>query len=74
MKVKEIVEILPSTARVSVCSTSRYKELLKMDVTKLFNEANQTHSVYREELEMEVGMLEAVCLNPLWFVVRVDAE
>lgn len=72
MKVKEIVEILPSMARVTV--SNRRKELLRMDVTKLFKVANQTHSVYREEMEMEVAMLEAVCLNPLWFVIRVDAE
>lgn len=74
MKVKEIVEILPSMARVSVCSGKERKELLRRNVMDLFGEMKQVHSVYRDEFEMEVGMLEAVCLHPLWFVIRVDAE
>lgn len=72
MKVKELVAILPASARVSVIIGKKQKELLRQNVTDLFNESRQTHSIYRDELNMEVAMLETVALKPLWFVIRAE--
>lgn len=71
MKVKEIVEVLPSSAKVSVCTGKKTKELLRRNVMELFEEAQQTHSIFREELNMDVEMVETISLKPLWYVVHV---
>lgn len=74
MKVKELVSVLPSTARVSVMAGKRHKELLRRNVMELFEEAKQTNSFYRSKLNMEVAMLETAALKPLWFIVRVEED
>lgn len=75
MKLKELVEVLPSSAWVAVCKGAQRKEMFRANVYDLFEESKTPQSLYWKYLNMRVLVVDVgEVLKPKLFQVRVEME